>query len=531
MKVVGSGAGRLLSALLLLMTACSGGASPRQPAVETAQPNILYILTDDLDAAAIQYMPHLQEMLVAQGLSFTNYFVTDSLCCPSRSSILRGQFPHNTEVIDNMPPNGGFEKFHSLGHEDSTMGTWLQSAGYRTGLMGKYLNGYLLNGGSVPLTYVPPGWDEWDGAGNAYAEFNYQLNENGKLVSYGRQPEDYLVDVESRKATDFVNGAARDGVPFFLYLATFAPHQPATPAPRHENLFQSVQAPRTPSFNEGDVSDKPEWLSSRSSLRPPQIRQIDELYRKRLQSLQSVDEMIASLVDTLRANGQLDRTYIVFNSDNGFHLGQHRLTPGKQTAYDEDIRVPLIVRGPGVPAGRTATAIAMNIDLAPTFAAIAGAVVPDFVDGRSLLPLFDGAPAPVDWRTAAVIEHFGGASDPDDPDNDDEFLQGTPLGPNAGDAGQGARPGAPGRPGRQPVGGQPPTQPRGITTYQALRTAGFLYVEYTTGEHELYSIADDPYELNNIYGQADLVLLQRLDAQLKAISACAGESCRAVDRV
>jgi arylsulfatase A-like enzyme len=420
-----------------------------------------------------------------------------------------------------MPPNGGFAKFHSLGNEDSTVGAWLQSAGYRTGLMGKYLNGYLENGSGVDKTYVPPGWDEWDGAGNGYAEFNYQLNENGTLVSYGNKPEDYLVDVESRKATDFITGAAHDGKPFFLYLATFAPHQPATPAPRHENLFPGVQAPRTPSFNEPDVSDKPAWLQSRPTLRPAQIRQIDDLYRKRLQSLQSVDEMIASLVNTLRANGQLEETYIVFSSDNGFHLGQHRLPPGKQTAYDEDIRVPLIVRGPGVPSGETTPAIAMNIDLNPTFAKIGGAKIPDFVDGRSLLPLLSSGTAPAGWRTGAVVEHFGSANDPNDPDNDDAFLQGTAPGPNAGSR-TGRRAGGQG-------GQQPAAQPRDITTYEALRTSAFLYVAYVSGEHELYSIADDPFELNNIYNSADPALIQKLDVQLKVVTTCSGDSCRVAD--
>jgi N-acetylglucosamine-6-sulfatase len=220
------------------------------------------------------------------------------------------------------------------------------------------------------------------------------MNENGKLVRYGSRADDYLTDVVARKSIDFIKRAAAEGQPFFIHLALYVPHSPATPAPRHAQLFPDAQLPRPPSFNEPDVSDKPSFIRNRPLLTERQIAQMQDLYRKRLQSLQAVDEMLASLIATLQATGQLEHTYIFFTSDNGFHMGEHRLNSGKQTAYEEDIRVLLIVRGPGVPAGRVLEHLTGNIDLAPTFAELGRAAIPDFVDGRSLVPLLSSTPPP-----------------------------------------------------------------------------------------------------------------------------------------
>ena len=454
------------------------------------RPNIILLLTDDLDARAMGPFPRLKSLLSDQGTSFVNFFVSLSLCCPSRSSILRGQYAHNHQIFGNSPPSGGFEKFHELGHEDSTVATWLHDAGYRTALMGKYLNGYP-NG--VPPTYVPPGWDEWDSParGNPYSEFDYTLNENGALVAYGHNADDYMIDVIGRKATEFIEGSASAGAPFFLYLPVYAPHQPATPAPRHADAFPGVTAPRPPSFNEADVSVKPEWVRDRPTLNDPQQRRIDELYRKRLQSMLAVEDLMASLVGTLQSTGQLDNTFLFFSSDNGFHLGEHRLPPGKQTAYEEDIRVPLIVRGPGVPAGRTLEQLAGNIDLAPTFAELAGATVPEFVDGRSLVRLLgESPPASDEWRQVFLLEH--------------------------GDT--------------SPPGAAPRTRARPmIPAYRAMHTRDSVYMEYATGERELYDLRADPYELQNLQATTDSSGLAQLSARLAELSHCAGDSCRVAE--
>jgi arylsulfatase A-like enzyme len=370
-------------------------------------PNIVFILTDDQRLEDIQHMPILQRLLVGQGMIFDNYFSNVSLCCPSRTSILRGQFAHNTGVLTNNDPNGGFGTAHRLGLEDSTIATWLHAAGYRTALIGKYLNHYP---GNLGPNYVPPGWDYWASAsaGNAYGEYNYTLNENGKSVHYGHKPEDYGTDVYAHKAIDFIKTATRDKTPFFVYLAVYAPHGPATPAPRHEGLFADAKIVRSAAFNEADVSTKPEYIQNLPLMPESAIQSADAYYRKRLCSLQAVDEAIGSLYQTLSDTKQLDNTYIVFAADNGFHLGEHRMRRGKQTAYETDIHLPLIVRGPGIKGGARADQLAGNIDLAPTFADLAGARAPDFVDGRSLVPILKGSNAnlkDLKWRNTFLVEH------------------------------------------------------------------------------------------------------------------------------
>jgi len=442
---------------------------------------MILIVADDLDVGSIAFMPQLQALLVDQGQTFANFFVTDPACCPSRASILLGQYPHNHQVLTNKPPRGGFQGFHGSGHESSTIATWLKGAGYRTALFGKYLNGYP----AQERAYVPPGWDEW-GALTSGQYFYYRINENGRIVRYSDGPEDYETDVLARKATTFIRQTA-GRQPFFIYLAPSAPHeyrnnQMPIAAPRHERLFGKMAAPRTPSFDEADVSDKPRWVRWWPLLSPLDISKIDELYRHRLRSLQAVDEMLTRLVVALTETGELERTYIFFTSDNGYHLGQHRLPKGKMTPYDEDIRVPLIVRGPGVPPGRVVEHFALNIDLAPTLAELAGVLPPRFVDGRSLAVLLTGhVPATEDWRRAFLVESWE----------------------------------------------QPPID---IPDYQALRTREFLYVEYGTGERELYNLRTDPWEMESFHATADSALLTQLTSALGKLRRCAGVSCRAAER-
>jgi N-acetylglucosamine-6-sulfatase len=480
------------------------------------RPNIILILADDLDAGSISHMPNLRSLLIERGTTFENAFVTDPLCCPSRATILRGQYAHNHEILGNEPPHGGFEKFRAMGHQRSTIATWLESAGYRTILVGKYMNGY-------EGTHVPPGWDEWYAVTGNY--LSTDLNENGRIVSY--DPEsDHLDDVLAEKAVDYVGrpggGAPSFFVPhrpFFMWLGTTAPHQPADPAPRHADALANVSLPRPPSFDEGDVSDKPDWIRDNPPLNPEQIAFAEDLYRKRLQSMLAVDEMIGQLVDALKESGELDNTYLVFSSDNGFHLGQHRLTAGKWTAYEEDIRVPLIVRGPGVPEGRKLDQLVLNNDLAPTFADLAGAEIPSFVDGRSLKPLLtDNLPSSEDWRRAFLVEAMAESAEVL-PSVDDRSL--IPL--LTGDT----QP--PEDPRRSSPLDEAPLKDAGRPGMVALRTEDHLYVEYETGESELYDLRKDPYELNNVYEDTDLDHLWRLEGWLEALRDCVGEECRTVE--
>ncbi|MBI3948840.1 MAG: sulfatase [Acidobacteria bacterium] len=347
--------------------------------------------------------------------------------------------------------------------------------GYRTVLLGKYFNGYPTD----DPTYIPPGWDEWYGMLHDNSYFDYSLNEDGRVVAYGRRAEDYETDALAGKAIDFIQRTeTNDAQPFFIYLAPRAPHSPFTPAPRHQDEFLSVSAPRPPSFNEADLSDKPEWLRNQPLFSTEEIEQINTVYRLRLQSLLAVDEMIERIISALTVGDELKNTYILFTSDNGFHLGEHRLARGKDTPYEEAIRVPLIVRGPGVPPGRTLEHIVLNIDFAPTFAELAGVIPPDVVDGRSFTSLLGTSPpSPENWRKDLLVEHRGRGR-------------------------------------------------RQIPAFNALRTREYLYVEYDTGERELYDLRTDPYELQNLQQTAEPSLIRSLAERLQALKDCHGANCR-----
>src|SRR5215213_10908440 len=370
------------------------------------RPNIVLIVLDDLDSTVVTQLPEYQDLVADRGATFANFFVTTPLCAPSRASLLRGQYAHNHGLLTNTVPDGGFLTFHRLGREESTIATWLHDAGYRTGLIGKYLNGFPRD---VGQRYVPPGWDEWFGVTSKRSlYYGFTLNENGTLVDYGDAPTDYETDVLAAKAVDFVKRSTEGAAPFFLYVAPLAPHSPATHAPRHAERFTDVQFARPPSHNEADIADKPAWLRGTPLLTDEQISQVDENQRKRLRSLLPVLEMITGLVDELRRRGALENTYFLITSDNGWFAGEHRLGIGKQAVYEESIRVPLTVWGPGILGGQEIEDLALNIDLAPTIAALAGVTPPAFVDGRSLAPLLRGDPPPT-VRQAALIELFAPA--------------------------------------------------------------------------------------------------------------------------
>ncbi len=487
-----------------------------EPAAAARPPNIIVIVTDDLDARSATCLPNVQTLLAAEGVTFANAFATTPLCCPSRASILRGQYAHNHGVLSNSGENGGFPTFYRLGDEESTVATWLQDAGYRTALVGKYLNRYPKG---AAASHIPPGWDKWtafassdeDEGGSYYS--GYALNVDGDTVFYGQQPAEYSTDVLTAEATDFVDRSVTSGDPFFLYIGPFAPHGPSTPASRHTGAFADVQAPRTPSFDETDVSDKPAWVQALPPLSADQTALLDDRYQRRLRSLLAVDEMVASLVETLSATGALDNTYILFMSDNGYHLGEHGIPVGKQSPYDESLRVPLIVRGPGVPAGVVEDAIALNIDLAPTFAELAGASPAAFVDGRSLVPLLHGE-APAGWRHGFLVEHY---------DRTLPEQWGTPGPVPMEEASLDAD--------QQELEEADGDEVTGVTPidsppYLGLRTEQYLYVEYASGERELYDMRADPYQLQNLASTADPALLADLAAALDHLRVCAAATCR-----
>jgi len=421
------------------------------------------------------------------GVTFANYFVTDSLCCPSRTSIFTGRFPHDSGIYRNMGADGGFLAFHSRHHEQVTFAAALQAAGYRTAMLGKYLNGY------EPAQHPQePGWTLWAVAGGAgYRSFNYTLSEDGKVVRYGNQPSDYMTDVLSGIAVRFIKESA--GTPFMIEVATFAPHAPYVPAPRDANAFPGLTAPRTNAFNIAHQDNEPAWLAKHQPLAAQGMAKIDQDFRKRAQSVQAVDAMIAALQDAVASIGEANNTYFVFSSDNGYHMGEFRLMPGKMTAYDTDIRVPLIIAGPGIAGGRTVEEIAENIDLHQTFTDLGGAVAAPNVDGRSLVPLMRGQSV-ADWRKAALIEHRGPVKNVNDPDFPD------------------ARSGNP-------------------TTYEAIRGPTFLYVEYADGSKEYHDLAAGPDEIHNTFPSLSDADKASLHAALTGLANCHdAQACSAADR-
>jgi arylsulfatase A-like enzyme len=390
------------------------------PSPQPLKPNILFILSDDqrwdtTDAThslnGTNVMPRTRAELADDGVELTEAFMTTPLCCPSRSSILTGEFSHRTGVYKNGGNNGGADDFD----DSSTIATWLQGAGYRTALMGKYLNGYngLWTGTNPP--YVPPGWTDWHGMKNV-AYFNYTIVEPdgmGGYVqnAYGNAEADYSTDVLREKAKIFISDAVTTGQPFFLYLAFKAPHLPQTPAPRHDGMFQSLSPWRPPSYNEPDVSDKPTWVQNKA---PENSAQLDQIRISQLEMLQAVDEAIGGnpayaitgIMEHLRALGVADDTIVVYFSDNGWLWGEHRLR-AKNQPYEESIRAPMFVRYPKlVPLPRIEGKVALNIDLAPTFAELAGTGVPVVEDGVSLVRILDGTQAT--WRTDFLAEGWPG---------------------------------------------------------------------------------------------------------------------------
>ncbi len=464
--------GGLACLAALLVAGCSGvGGSAQEEEAEASadRPNMIFVLADDLDYASAQQMPNLRSLLIEEGTSFENAFTSMSLCCPSRATILTGQYAHNSGIKGNKPPDGGFEVFRDEGLEEATIAARLQEeGGYQTGFFGKYLNGY----GADDPTHVPPGWDEWYGKLDEQKLYDYSLNENGEEVSYGSETEDFYTDVLSGQAADFVRRAAPEDQPFFAFVAPTAPHGPATPAERHEGEFADEEAPRPPSFNEEDVSDKPSWRQEDELLSEEEISGIDAHHQKRLESMLAVDEMVGALVEELEAAGELDNTFITFTSDNGWFAGEHRFEEGKDRVYEESAHVPLFVRGPGVPAGAGVEELTLNTDFAPTSAELAGIEFLD-ADGRSMAPLLRGEDPP--WRSSILMEGFVG---------------------------------------------------KGDRVYGAARTETHKYVEYGNGEEELYDLRNDPYELQSLHESADPALIEDLKARLEALESCSGEDCR-----
>jgi arylsulfatase A-like enzyme len=495
----------------VFIIACSSPNSNQDITIlpEENRPNFIIILADDLDEklGTTQYMVNLKTLLIERGSTIENFLITTPMCCPSRINLLRSQYTHNHQVYNNEAPHGGFPKFYETGAEKSTLAVWLQAAGYRTALIGKYLNAYPL---ADNRTYIPAGWSEWYSPArkNAYDGFDYYLNENGELIAYPPTQENYFTDVLSRKSLDFIERAAIEEVPFFLFLSLFVPHEPAVPAPRHLELLPNIQAPRTPSFNEEDVNDKPFELSRNPKLTDEQIERIDEIYRNRTLSMLAVDDMIAVVIQKLEETNQIENTYIIFTSDQGFHLGQHRLLQGKSSFYEEDIVVPFVIRGPGIPEGNTVSGLLIgNVDIAPTLLEWAGVVPPDFVEGRSFAKIFETGVVSSDWRQAFLLENYAFSEEENSFTSLDiagmlDSLFGISF----------------------------QTEKGVLPKWAGLRTLEYTYIEHPNGFVELYELKKDPYQLENLaIVEPNASLINDFANWLYALERCHAAECRIVD--
>ena len=463
----------------------SADASSSQPTTSTSSiKNVVTILADDLDWNTFSQVQRLVD-LRSLGTSFVNSTVTDSLCCPSRTSILRSQYVHSHKVVSNLyASGGGFQKFFELGEQNDCLGTWLHDAGVHTGFIGKYLNEYP-NGAPSP-NYIPPGWDDWVvpvDFGNAYKGYGYTLNRNGKLKKYGYKPKDLINDVLTADAQRFIRRAP-DG--FYLQVNTFAPHEPAPVAKRNRNL-PSQAVPRTPSYN-AVGTDEPSWLAARNPYFPMRLNKFDIMWSNRVKSAESVADTVAGVYDALKATGRINDTLVIVTSDNGFHAAFHRLPGGKRTAFKEDTVVPLVILGPGVTTGGTVTAMSSTVDLAPTITSVLGTAPSAIAEGRNLVPFLASQAPPSDWRTATLTESMSEAA-PGDPD----YSTFSP--------------------------------PR----FASLRSEQWLYVEYVTGEKELYNRYTDPDEMHNLITKEDPAVIAQLSAQLSALKSCTGSTCRVAD--
>jgi arylsulfatase A-like enzyme len=371
----------LLSLLVLLALAAPAAAAP----------NVVVIETDDQTLESMRVMERTRALIGDQGATFENAFVSLSLCCPSRATLLTGRYAHNHGVLDIKPPWGGFERLDGA----ETLATWLQRSGYQTALVGKYLNRY----GRRDPAEVPPGWTEWHGLVDptTYSFYGYLFTENGVLHRYGATAADYQTDVITGKAEDVIARRAGADAPLFLWVTYVAPHNglprdpgdppgmaSPVPAPRHAGAFAGEPLPRTPAFDEADVRDKPPSIRRRPRLPASEVTAIEHHHRQELEALLAVDEGVARIVGALERAGELEDTLLVFTSDNGYLHGEHRVPAGKVLAYEPSIRVPLLMRGPGVPRGLRPAQLAANVDLAPAILEAAGAAGGWEPDGLSL---------------------------------------------------------------------------------------------------------------------------------------------------
>ena len=452
-----------------------GGGPPQQ-----TRPNVIVVMTDD-QSDSLQGMPAVRKLLAARGTTFTRSFVTLPLCCPSRATFLTGQYAHNHGVRLNDPDNGG--GLQALRRQGNTLPAWLRRAGYRTAHIGKYLNGY----GRYKPRGIPKGWDRWFTLvesrggralpGGEQFRYGFTMNQDGRLRRFPREPRNYVTDVLRRRLVALAGRWSRGPRPFFIWFTPNNPHgephppgytRNPRPAPRHEGIYEFEPLPAKESFNEADVSDKPASVRNRPPLDEAVIEDLELRHRSRLESVISVDEAVAALIRRLKRRRELRRTVIIFTSDNGLLLGEHRLI-FKGVLYEEAIAVPLVITGPGFPRGVTRSQVVSNVDLAPTILSIAHATPRRRLDGRPLRPL--ARDKRLERKRIVLLETPGGT-----------------------------------------IG---------------IRTPLYAYFKHPTGETELYDLRADPLQLNSKHAApAYAEIRARLAGRLDGLRGCRGSRCR-----
>jgi N-acetylglucosamine-6-sulfatase len=435
------------------------------------RPNVVVIDTDDMNVTDLSVMRNTLALLGAHGTTFQNSYVSYPLCCPSRATFLTGQYAHNHGVLTD-------QRYGDLDNTN-TLAVWLRRAKYRTAMVGKYLNGY----GVVFPREVPPGWTKWFALtdGTEQHRYGFKLNENGKVRHYPRKPANYIDYVLDSKVDGVLKKWTISPKPFFLYYNPNNPHgesgtpfwstRDPEPAPQYLGVFGDATAPRTPNFDEANVSDKPQQIRDIPHLSDAQLADIDRRYRGRQESLLSVDDEVRRIVTLVRKYGDKRNTFFIFTSDNGLEMGSHRIE-FKDYLYEEGERVPLIIRGPGFPQNTTRDQLVANIDLAPTITALTGARPGRTMDGIPLLPL---------------------AKDPSDQAGRSLLFESFDIG-----------------------------------TF-GVREGPWAYNQWNDGGQELYNLDNDPYELTNLLfgpgASSYTAIRNQLAARLAQLKTCAGASC------
>lgn len=521
---------------------------PSPPALAATRPSFVLIQTDDqpleefngrwtdLYGRNRMMMPIVHRTIRDHGIDFSRYMTPFPLCAPSRASLWSGQYAHNNGVIRIGGSRGGWPGFRANPILNQNLAVWLQTAGYRTSHFGKFQNNY--GGPDDPAeSEVPPGWDRWvsDATDNSTREFyGYRQNIDGTLtprMGYpyydllgGRDPEgcpgaglsvcNYHTDSMAIQAAQEIRQNRSD--PLYLHIDFHTPHGDSRPpigpepAPRQYDTALLTPGPTPGGYDEADVSDKPWFLRyGISRLNGNEVTQLRTEYRKSIEALRSVDEGVGRIMSALSDTGRLKNTYVIFTSDNGFFLGQHRIHRGKLLPYEPALRVPFVMRGPGIRAGTTSRELVANQDIAPTLLDLAGVRAQGYrPDGRSMKPFWK-KPNRIS-RRPILLSSYQAASRLVEGD-----YPGVPLIPFG--KGQVA-------PRRAGISVVMPTQ-----NYVGIRVGPYKYVRYeASGEGELYVLTRDPYELRNRFGEPGYERIQAyLARQLNRLRGCAAASCRA----